>query len=368
MIEEYETALEELKSSNEELVSVNEELQSSNEEMEASKEELVSLNEELHTVNAELNGKIEELDRTNGDLKNLFESTSVATVFLDRKRLIRSFTPAMVNIFNIRHVDRGRPLTDLVSRLDLPGLEENIGGVFDSGDALERKVASKDRRAHFLVRLAPYLDVDGHSDGVVITFVDITGMIHAEDRQNVLIAELQHRTRNLLAVIQSIAQQTLPSDPALQTFHGRLAALGRLQGLIGEADGSLVNLDEIVRLEFSALGKSEEDRISISGPVVQLGVGNVQTIALALHELATNAVKYGALSDDGAYLDVQWAVKRGAEGADFLVLDWTEHGLKTAPDASKVGFGRQLIEKALKYTLKGPGPNYGSTWMALRAG
>jgi len=89
MIEEYETALEELKSSNEELVSVNEELQSSNEELEASKEELVSLNEELHTVNLELNGKIDALDRSNSDLQNLFESTSVATVFLDRNLVIR---------------------------------------------------------------------------------------------------------------------------------------------------------------------------------------------------------------------------------------------------------------------------------------
>ncbi len=93
MIEEYETALEELKSSNEELVSVNEEMQSTNEELEASKEELQSVNEELHTVNAELNGKVDALDRANSDLQNLFESTDVATVFLDRNLVIRSFTP-----------------------------------------------------------------------------------------------------------------------------------------------------------------------------------------------------------------------------------------------------------------------------------
>ncbi|WP_233236369.1 CheR family methyltransferase [Bordetella sp. LUAb4] len=352
MIEEYETALEELKSSNEELVSVNEELQSSNEEMEASKEELVSLNEELHTVNAELSGKIEELDRSNSDLQNLLESTSVATIFLDRKLLIRSFTPAVADIFKIRSIDRGRPLAELVSRLNLAGLEENIANVFRSGKLLECKVVSKDQRAHFLLRLAPYLNVEGQADGIVIAFVDITGMIHAEERQNVLIAELQHRTRNLLAVIQSIAQQTLPADPALQTFRSRLSALGRLQGLIGEADGNLVNLDEIVRLEFSALGMADSGRISIEGPVVPLSVSNVQTIALALHELATNAVKYGALKDDDARLDVRWAVETDQGGGEFLAIDWNEQGVQRVPDASKVGFGRQLIEKALKYTLK----------------
>ena len=99
MIEEYETALEELKSSNEELVSVNEELQSSNEELEASKEELQSVNEELHTVNIELIGKVEALDRANNDLQNLFESTDIATVFLDPGLVIRSFTPAVAKIF-----------------------------------------------------------------------------------------------------------------------------------------------------------------------------------------------------------------------------------------------------------------------------
>src|SRR3569623_1701718 len=113
MIEDYETALEELKSSNEELVSVNEELQSTNEELEASKEELQSVNEELHTVNSELNGKVDALDRSNADLANLFESTKVATVFLDRDLVIRSFTPAVSQFFNMLPGDKGRPLTDL---------------------------------------------------------------------------------------------------------------------------------------------------------------------------------------------------------------------------------------------------------------
>ena len=121
-IEEYETALEELKSSNEELVSVNEEMQSTNEELEASKEELQSVNEELHTVNSELNHKIESLDRANSDLQNLFESTAVATIFLDKMLTIRSFTPAVTKIFNIRAADTGRPITDLSSKLDFGGV------------------------------------------------------------------------------------------------------------------------------------------------------------------------------------------------------------------------------------------------------
>jgi two-component system, chemotaxis family, CheB/CheR fusion protein len=108
--EEHDTALEELRSANEELHSVNEELQSTNEELETSKEEIQSINEELQTVNGQLASKVDELDRKNSDLKNLFESTQVATVFLDPYLVIRSFTPAIASLYNLIPSDQGRPL------------------------------------------------------------------------------------------------------------------------------------------------------------------------------------------------------------------------------------------------------------------
>ena len=115
--EEHSTAVEELRSANEELHSVNEELQSTIEELETSKEEIQSVNEELHTVNIQLSEKVDELDRANSDLKNLFDSTEVATVFLDRHMIIRGFTPAVSGIYNLIPSDQGRPLTDIVGRL-----------------------------------------------------------------------------------------------------------------------------------------------------------------------------------------------------------------------------------------------------------
>ena len=124
--EEHQSALEELRSANEELHSVNEEMQSTNEELETSKEELQSLNEELHTVNLRLTEKIDELDHANSDLRNLFDSTELATVFLDRHLIVRSFTPAIATIYNLIPSDQGRPLTDIVSRLRYQGLREDV--------------------------------------------------------------------------------------------------------------------------------------------------------------------------------------------------------------------------------------------------
>jgi two-component system CheB/CheR fusion protein len=350
MIEEYETALEELKSSNEELVSVNEEMQSTNEELEASKEELQSVNEELHTVNAELHGKIEALDRANSDMVNLFESTNVATVFLDENLVIRSFTPAVGKIFNILPSDRGRPITDLANHLSLARFADDIRKVFEGGGVLERSADKNDHSAHYLIRIAPYEDGGGSIRGVVITFIDVTKLTRATERQKMLISELQHRTRNLLALVQAIAHKTFAETPALEDFSSRLAALSRVQTLLGGELDESIDLRDIVQLEFDALGV-DQSNVSISGPPVALGFDLVQTFCLALHELATNAVKYGALKGEDGKLQVTWTVQADAAGAALLSLHWHESGVSIPVQPERRGFGRELLEKALAFTL-----------------
>ena len=330
LIEEYETALEELKSSNEELVSVNEELQSTNEELEASKEELQSVNEELHTVNGDLSGKIESLDRANADLQNLFESTDVATVFLDRSLVIRSFTPAVTKVFNVLPSDRGRPITDLSSQFSQPTLKEDIASVFAGAGAIERRLDREEDEVHLLVRIGPYRNSEQKIDGVVVTFLDITSLTRAEARQRVLIAELQHRTRNLLTVVRSIATQSFPKDDVLASFSGRLATLGRVQSLISDAASSDIELAEIIRLELEAHGSQNSEKVTFSGPRVALNVDDVQIFALAVHELATNAVKYGALKSQDGRLDVRWTLTTDAH-APLLRLTWRESGVAMPP-------------------------------------
>ncbi|MCK1383765.1 CheR family methyltransferase [Bradyrhizobium sp. 21] len=351
MIEEYETALEELKSSNEELVSVNEEMQSTNEELEASKEELQSVNEELHTVNAELSGKVDALDRANNDLQNLFESTDVATVFLDKSLVIRSFTPAVTKVFNILPTDRGRPITDLSSRLNLVDFADDLRRVFAGAAPLERRVSADERGPHYLVRLAPYRDGNHGIEGVVVTFIDVTSLTSSEAKQRILIAELQHRTRNLLSIVQSLAQQTLGKGGSLKAFSTRLAALGRVQSLVGGTMTDHIDLNDILRLELQAVGAADE-KVSVSGPTVPLGFELVQTFGLALHELTTNSVKYGALKDGQGQLDVSWSVQSNGHGTSTLLLNWKESGLTGLSEPSHRGFGRELIERALAFTLR----------------
>jgi two-component system, chemotaxis family, CheB/CheR fusion protein len=171
--EEMQTSQEELKSSNEELQSSNEELQSTNEELTTSKEEMQSLNEEMQTVNVELQNKITDLVQANNDMKNLLNSTDIATLFLDKGLNIRRFTDQITKLFKIRSSDIGRPFTDIVSDLKYPEISNHSIEVLRTLVYKETNISTKDNR-WFCVRIMPYRTLDDHIDGLVITFIDIT--------------------------------------------------------------------------------------------------------------------------------------------------------------------------------------------------
>lgn len=349
LIEEYETALEELKSSNEELVSVNEELQSTNEELEASKEELQSLNEELQTVNAELNSKVEDLDRANSDLSNLFESSEIATIFLDDKLVIRSFTPAVSRVFNILAGDRGRPLTDLSSRLPIPTLQTDLRAVFKTGEVVERRIQSEDGKSHYLARLLPYRDPEQATQGVVATFVDVTALNNTQAHQQVLIAELNHRVKNMITVVLTIAEQTIKRSPSLDSFKAaflpRIRAMARSYELLSRENWTEAALDEVVRQEFVPFGT---ERVKIAGPNIRLKPTQALSLGMILHELATNAGKYGALSKSNGSVRVNWQ-----SVGDRVHLIWEEQDGPTVVSPKKRGFGLKLVEGEASYYLGG---------------
>lgn len=171
--EEMRTSEEELRSANEELQSTNEELQSMNEELTTSKEEMQSLNEELQTLNHELQAKVDDEARTNDDMRNLLDSTDIATLFLDESLKVRRFTPRVTSIIKLIPGDVNRPITDLASDLVYPDLASDAQAVLQTLVLKETPVKTVDAR-WFLVRIMPYRTLDNRIDGVVITFSDIT--------------------------------------------------------------------------------------------------------------------------------------------------------------------------------------------------
>ena len=354
--EEHETALEELRSSNEELHSVNEELQSTNEELETSKEEIQSVNEELHTVNAQLSTKVDELDRANSDLRNLFESTRVATLFLDQHAVIRAFTPDVASIYNLIPSDRGRPLTDFVSKLDYEGLREDVAQVSYTLEPLERRVSRRDGTAHYLLRILPYRTPDSAVDGSLVTFVDVTRIVQAEEHQRLLVDELNHRVKNMLSVVISLATQTLRRSGTLEEFEGvflgRVHALTAAYALLSRESWSYVQLNEIVAEEMRPFLAGDRANVRIEGPAVPLDPRGALALGMAIHELATNAAKYGALSVPEGDVAVTWTVERSGD-EEYLALDWIEQNGPPVTAPVKKGFGTILIERGLSHDLAG---------------
>lgn len=495
-LQEYETSGQELRSTNEELMSMNEELQSSNEELETSREELQSINEELETVNAELQENNRLLGRSNSDLKNLFEATDLAVLFLDRNFCVRNFTPSVSSIFGVRTRDIGRPISDLSSRIDYPDLEEDALRVNETLQPFEREVEVKASGETYLLRMKPYRTIDNRLDGYAMAFVDITsrksyeetlkqneramarqyaelenlydttpvglalidpelrwlrinesmaqingfsveehigktfqdllpdleatletvyrrvfdegrpilgyeitGETHAapgdtrnwiadlypvrqddrifavgvcvrevtdqtqmmmriqeqNDRQKLLLAELQHRVKNMLATISAISKLLLTGvdDPKVYQARllERLGAIARTHDLLTDAEWTTATFAEIVANEARPYVSAETDRVRLSGPELVLTAPEALSLGMAIHELMTNAAKYGALSVADGRIEIATA-RDASGGSDRARIVWKEQGgpsIDTPPTRS--GFGSVVIERVLKSDL-----------------
>jgi two-component system, chemotaxis family, CheB/CheR fusion protein len=198
--EEMQTSQEELRSANEELQSTNEELQSANEELTTSKEETQSLNEELQTVNQELQAKVDELSRTNNDMKNLLNSTDIATLFLDGDLRVRRFTTPTARIIKLIPGDVGRLITDIASDIEDGSLIEDAREVLRSLVFKEKRAQTRDGR-FFVVRIMPYRTQENVIDGVVITFTDASASHALEQALAEQASQLRQLTESLPSLV-----------------------------------------------------------------------------------------------------------------------------------------------------------------------
>ncbi|HEY8613033.1 MAG TPA: PAS domain S-box protein [Roseomonas sp.] len=232
---------------------------------------------------------------------------------------------------------------------------------------METRVFNKEEGQHhwFVTRAAPVRDEEGRVLEWLGTSTDVNDLRVLQERQAVLVAELQHRTRNLLGVVRALADRTAAGSTSFDDFRSRfrdrIGALARVQSLLSRKDvGQRVTFDELIRAELSGLGAIGGDgsgsQVTLDGPIgVRLRSTTVQTLALGLHELATNALKYGALSRPEGRLMVRWQVEKGLDGMPRLQLEWQESGVPIPLPANgapvRRGYGRELIERALPYQL-----------------
>ncbi len=202
---------------------------------------------------------------------------------------------------------------------------------------------------------APMLGYEGSLAGAGLIFRDVTERRRTAQRQSMLVGELNHRVKNALAIVQSLVQASLrqatskPAQAMAQTLAERLQALHRAHDLLLDSQWSGASLKTMVERELEPYQRTDGPRITIKGPDVLLPPQCTSILAMTLHELATNAVKYGALSQGAGQLGVSWKTARGGR----LMLTWEERGATIAPAKRNSGFGMQLIDKGIRHNLGG---------------
>lgn len=284
-------------------------------------------------------------------------ATDYAIITMDAARRITGWNPGAANIFGWSADEMiGKPADMIFTPED----QDERAPDAEAEQALKEGRASDNRwhlrrdgsRFWAAGVMMPLKDAE---QGFVKILHDRTHERENADRQRLLMAELQHRVKNILAVVRSIASRTLETTDDLDDFSahfdGRLRALARTQNVLTRTATGRIDLDELVREELLTHAPHDPDQVEIGGPSIALRDRAAEIFTLALHELATNAVKYGALTQPKGHISVSWRILNAAAGAR-LSLEWRESGVPALdPSPSRHGFGRDLIERGLPYEL-----------------
>ena len=175
---------------------------------------------------------------------------------------------------------------------------------------------------------------------------DITEQKRREQQIRLLMNEVNHRAKNLLSVVQAVASQTVKNEPAkfAERFTERLQSLAVSQDLLVKSQWQGIGIDELVRSQLAHFKDLIDGRVTLQGPRLGLTAKAAQSIGMALHELATNAVKYGALSNASGQVTISWQLDPDTPGGDLFALSWIERGGPPVVEPARRGFGTTIIQ------------------------
>ena len=310
-----------------------------------------------------------------GVLVDVHERRSAEDALTRANSLLRTFMSAVPGVIYAKDLEGrllvgnrgveellGRRYDDFVGRTDMELLEDKAEAaavmatdrrIMETGvpEQIEERVTFADgTEAWWHSTKAPLLSEGGEVIGLVGSSVDITERRRGEEHRQLLVNELNHRVKNTLAVVQALARQTFRNAPdvdvAVAAFDERLFALSRAHNLLTDANWSAADLRDIIAGQIGQIG----ERVLVDGPPVALPPQLAVSLALALHELHTNATKYGALSNDAGRVQVSWRI---AQPSGRLHLCWKESGGPPVAPPTRQGFGSRLIERALAREVGG---------------
>jgi PAS domain S-box-containing protein len=291
-------------------------------------------------------------------LGSIVENSNDAIISKDLGGIINTWNKGAERLFGYAPDEIiGRSVLTLIPtelQHEEPGIIERIG----RGERIEHfeteRVRKNGERVFISLTVSPVKDASGVIVGASKIARDITERKRADEQRQLLINELNHRVKNTLATVQSLVMQTLRnterSADARSLIDARLTALARAHDLLTAENWEGAYLREVV--ERALMAFTAGARVEVGGPVVRLTPKQALALSIALHELATNAAKYGALSNEAGRVALKWEL-RGEMGNQVLHLNWRESGGPSVSPPTRVGFGSRLIERNLAYELGG---------------
>lgn len=297
-----------------------------------------------------------ELEEITNRFRLLFERAPVAMLMCDNDGRIRQINTQASQLFGYESAElAGEPVERLIPERTRAGHESLRSGYARDPTArlmgVGRQLAARKKSGQEMpveVGLNP-MTVEGQTF-VVASVADVSERLQREEQIRMLLREVNHRSKNMLGVVQSIARHTAAVDGVdfAQRFSERVRALGASQDLLINSDWRGAEMAQLVRSQLGHYKDLIGTRIQAHGPNIRVGAAAAQTIGMALHELATNAGKYGALSNSGGTIGIDWEVAAGR-----LVVAWTERGGPPVTPPVRRGFGMTVIEPLAKMGLSG---------------
>ena len=307
-------------------------------------------------------------------LSLLVRQSPLAVIVWDLNFRVAEWNNAAEHIFGWSATEAlGRGAEFILLESDRPRVREVWRAILESrgGQRSTNQNVTRDGRTIYCEWYnAPLVDADGRVFAVASIVDDVTEQHHAQQRQQLMMAELDHRVKNNLAAVISLAEQSGRTTTTFADFRvsflGRVRALSRLHNALAATRWQGANLGTMVRQTLEAFGQDATSQAVVEGPRVVLPARAAQAMGMALNELCTNAIKYGALSVPGGRVEVRWSLEMPGEaessGSDGepararrpgLALEWIEHGGPVVNTPTRRGFGTELIEGAISYELGG---------------
>jgi PAS domain S-box-containing protein len=280
-------------------------------------------------------------------MEGIVQSAMDAIITIDEQQRIVLFNPAAEKVFGISSDEiLGKPVTELIPERLRAGHAAHVRRFFDSG-VLNRPLTSEDalmaRRAsgeEFPIEASiSQVTVGGEKVGTII-LRDITERKTSEEARLLLAREVDHRAKNALAVAQALVGLTKADtvEDFAEAIRGRISSLARAHSLLAQSQWRGVPLEQLIRDEL--LPYSKESQLSVHGPPIACSAAAVQSLSLLFHELATNAVKHGALGREGGHVHVHWNLN-----ADAMIVSWKESGGPKVAPPKRLGFGTKLLRQ-----------------------